>query len=88
MIQAQRLAWNFSLSPLLITVEPHLIRSFTCCQQFLDEENPERYEVQPRIPKEQVSLSAQAAESIHWVNLITGEFFAYAQKTIQTRKEG
>ena len=30
--EAQRLAWNFSRSRLLITVEPHLIRSWTCCE--------------------------------------------------------
>jgi len=75
MILAQRLAWNFSLSPLLITVEPHLIRSFTCCEQDPNRKSPEEYEVQPGISREQISLSEQVARSLHWVNLMTGEFF-------------
>ena len=69
------MAWNFSLSPLLITVEPHLIRSFTCCKQNPDEKNPTHYEIQPGISKEQISLSKQAARALHWINLITGKFF-------------
>jgi hypothetical protein len=73
--ETQRLAWNFSLSPLLVTVEPHLIRSFTCCEQEPWKKSPVEYEVQPGISREQISLSEQAARSLHWVNLITGQFF-------------
>lgn len=79
LLQAQRLAWNFSLSPLLITVEPHLIRSFTCCDK-PGKKNPEKYEVQPGIRKEQISLSHEAARSLHWVDLVSGQFFQKNQK--------
>src|SRR5687768_2160996 len=30
--EAHRLAWNFCRSPLLITLEPHIIRSWTSCE--------------------------------------------------------
>src|SRR5436305_13417937 len=29
----QRLGWNFSRSPMLVTIEPHLLRVWTCCKQ-------------------------------------------------------
>src|SRR3977135_3541786 len=31
--ELQRLGWNFSRSPMLITVEPQLLRVWTCCKQ-------------------------------------------------------
>ncbi len=72
--RAQRLAWNFSLSPLLITVEPHIIRSFTCCEQVRDEKEPDRYEVE-QIRREDLRLSERAARALHWVSLISGAFY-------------
>ncbi len=72
--EAQRLAWNFSLSPQIITIEPHLIRSFTCCEQTAGVQDPSAYEV-VSIAEETLSLSEQASRALHWVSLLTGEFF-------------
>src|SRR4051794_35641394 len=30
--ELHRLSWNFSHSPTLVTVEPHLLRIWTCCE--------------------------------------------------------
>src|SRR5260221_4882519 len=30
--EVRRLAWNFCRAPLLVTIEPHLLRSWTCCE--------------------------------------------------------
>jgi hypothetical protein len=72
--EAHRLAWNFSLSPLLITVEPHIIRSFTCCQP-PDDIDIDHYEVNNAIPRDDLSLSNEAARALHWVSLISGAFY-------------
>src|SRR6185369_918939 len=31
--EAHRLAWNFSYAPLLITIEPGLVRAWSCCEE-------------------------------------------------------
>ena len=31
--ETHRLAWNFSYAPLLITIEPGLVRSWSCCEE-------------------------------------------------------
>src|SRR5437899_12857310 len=30
--ELHRLAWNFSRCPMLVTIEPHLLRAWTCCE--------------------------------------------------------
>ncbi len=80
--EAQRLAWNFSLSPMLITVEPHIIRSFTCCEQTSEKVHPDRYVVKTILEKE-LSLSEEAARVLHWVSLISGEFFKINEHRFQ-----
>lgn len=87
--EAHRLAWNFCRSPLLLTVEPHLIRAWTCYEGPTDDraqlpsaEIPEaRVEV-----ADTVSLADQAAASLHWVNLVSGEFFAEFRSRFQTER--
>lgn len=76
---AQRLCWNFSWSPQLIVVEPHLVRSFTCCKPPHEKAELSSYEV-ARIHEVELgptgaSLAHQAAKSLHWVHLISGQFF-------------
>lgn len=76
--EAHTLAWNFSRSPLLITIEPHLLRTWTCCEppaerNFFNTIDAEI--VEARADLTDASLSQQAAESLHWVQFITGQFF-------------
>jgi N-6 DNA Methylase len=79
--ETHKLAWNFSRTPLLITIEPHTIRKWTCCEppvragQKTLFDNPE---IGPHIdlnPEAGTFLSEQAAASLHWIELITGHFF-------------
>lgn len=71
--ELHRLSWNFSHAPTLITIEPTLLRIWSCCEA----PNPERpidtYLVQ-NLPVEH--LEAQAARALHWINLVSGQFFA------------
>jgi hypothetical protein len=77
--EAHRLSWNFSRAPLLVTLEPHLIRAWSCCeppsaQQPLQGHAAEILQIplEPSAPK---TVLTQAARSLHWLQLVTGNFF-------------
>jgi hypothetical protein len=75
--EMQKLAWNFSRCPMFVTVEPHLLRAWTCC------EPPSEDLLAPcalsELPSVELakrgSLSRRAAQALHWVNLVSGQFF-------------
>ncbi len=77
--ETHRLAWSFCRSPLLITLEPHAIRAWSCCEppqrgDLFDSPAAEitdaRIDLQPG-----ASLAEQAARSLNWVDLVSGEFY-------------
>lgn len=78
--ELQRLAWNFSQTPALITVEPGLIRVWSCCIA-PESARPLSYYLAhemgpPTLLEIGLSpLERSAATAIHWVNLISGQFF-------------
>ncbi len=77
--EAHRLSWNFSHSPMLIALEPHQIRAWTCYEnpvifQSDGELSSEIREIRTDI-SEGITLAEQAANALHWVELITGRFF-------------
>jgi len=70
--QIHKLAWNFSRSPLLIIIEPNIVRAWTCCEpplreDALEQRGPEIMQVS--------SLTEQAAKALDWVQLASGQFF-------------
>ena len=76
-----RLAWSFSLTPSLITIEPQRLRIWTCYEEPPKEDdvikpvvNVSKQEIESF---NQVSLSGQAAETLrlHWADLVSGQFF-------------
>ena len=79
--ELHRLAWNFSHVPVVITVEPSLLRVWSCCEA----PNPDRqfqdYIVES-VPAEQLhearleQLEYSAARALHWINLVSGQFFS------------
>ena len=79
--ELQRLSWNFSHSPTVITIEPSLLRVWSCCEapdperpidQYLVEQLPAEYLDR----EETVGIEARAARALHWINLVSGRFFA------------
>ena len=68
--ETYRLAWSFSRARSLITLEPDLLRVWSCC---VDPEDP-RSDV-PITEATSASLSEQAAEALQWVELVSGQFF-------------
>lgn len=77
--ETHRLAWNFCRSPLLITVEPHLLRAWSCCEPPAELGSLNPFHAQIEELRFDIngapSLAQQAANSLHWVELASGEFF-------------
>ncbi|HEV7587696.1 MAG TPA: N-6 DNA methylase, partial [Longimicrobium sp.] len=77
--ETHRLAWNFCRAPLLVTLEPHVIQAWSCCEPPSDlgllQDNTAKVDELQVSTLEISSLSQQAAESLHWVELASGEFF-------------
>ncbi len=75
-----RLAWNFSRAPLLITIEPQLIRTWTCCEEpatNLHEISELSFQIREAelIFDETKSEAEYAAHALNWVRLATSDFF-------------
>ena len=89
LIEAQRLAWNFSRSLLLLTIEPTLIRKWSCYARPVDTEDDSRSATDwlesgqsPQIlPPIQFDTGTQTFKDIHeafalsWIDLLSGKFF-------------
>ena len=79
--EVHRLAWNFARSPLLITIDPVAIRSWSCC------EPPEAAEAmfsRIEISDARINLvDAQelAAHALSWTSLVSGDFFREPGRT-------
>lgn len=66
--ETHRLAWNYCKAPLLLTVEPHLVRGWTCCEPPTTE-SPESRIVHYAGTTDETSLM-----KFHWINLVSGHF--------------
>lgn len=84
--ELHRLAWNFSHSPTLITVEPGLLRVWSCCET-PDSHRPfDEFLVHQLTPSDladghAAALENRATRALHWINLVSGEFFSqHAQR--------
>ena len=78
--EIQRLSWNFSHVPTLITLEPESMRVWSCCEAPDPEVALDSYLVAHVTPsqlhaEELDSLEARAARALHWINLVSGQFF-------------
>ncbi|MEP1079277.1 N-6 DNA methylase [Leptolyngbya sp. PL-A3] len=68
--ETYRLAWSFSRARSLITLEPNLLRVWSCC---VDPKDPRSDE--PITVATSASLSEQATDALQWVELVSGQFF-------------
>jgi hypothetical protein len=77
--EVHKLAWNFCRSPLLITVEPHLVRAWSCYEA-PDSDPDAHFRIEP---VETLTfdgggtsvLSREAAAALDWIQLASGQFF-------------
>jgi len=84
LFMATYLAWNFSRSPMLVTVEPHLLRAWTCCEAPVDDlfsgSVVHELRADTLASAGQRSVSSAAASALHWINLVSGQFFRENEK--------
>jgi len=77
--EAHRLAWNFAQTPLLVTVEPTVVRAWTCCEKPEDTQplsRPNHVVAELQVSRSgKAFASDQAARALHWVELVSGRFF-------------
>lgn len=76
----QRLAWNFSHSPTVVTIESDLLRVWTCCeppdkQRTLNEYVVEELATNDLASSHPTDITKRASQTLHWVNLVSGQFF-------------
>ena len=77
--EAQRLCWNFSRAALLVTLEPTRIQAWTCTLAPKSNRRLDHLRVIPPIacpdgPSAADALQSEAAQALHWVNLVSGAF--------------
>jgi len=78
--ELQRLAWNFSHSPTVVTIESNLLRVWTCCEPPEVRRSINDYVVEELATDDLVSshptdITKRASQVLHWVNLVSGQFF-------------
>ena len=80
--ELQRLAWNFSRTSTLLTVEPHRVRAFTCYEKpsrnysgttLPSEISEARYDFK-EISEPSNSIAEQATHALSWLELVSGRF--------------
>ncbi|BAT63251.1 HsdM family class I SAM-dependent methyltransferase [Pseudomonas aeruginosa] len=78
--ELHRLSWNFSHSPILITLEPNLLRVWSCCEAPDPGKSISEFLVHQLLPEDLQedgeALENNAARALHWINLVSGEFFS------------
>lgn len=79
--ELHRLSWNFSHAPIVITIEPTLLRVWSCCEVPDPERQLDHYMVHSlsveHLRNEQPDeLEMRATRALHWMNLVSGQFFA------------
>lgn len=83
---AHNLAWNFCRTRLLITLERQRLRAWSCCLPPTAQETRVVFDDKPADLFSQSSVTETALHSLHWVSLVSGDFFR--QREAAFRKEG
>jgi hypothetical protein len=78
--ELHRLAWNFSYAPTVVTIEPDLVRVWTCCEppeadRFLTEYVIHEISASDLGKTRPGEETKRAAQVLHWANLVSGQFF-------------
>jgi hypothetical protein len=89
--EAQRLAWNFTRISLLITIEPDRVQTWTCSLAPKKNRKLAMLRVLPPLvlpPGESPAslLQTDAAQALHWVNLISGAFVRERAQKFRTEE--
>lgn len=91
--EAQRLAWNFTRASILITLEPHRVQAWSSAMAPKKGKSPRKLDALRALPplvveqgaKRTSLLESDAAQVLHWVNLVSGDFVK--ERPAKFRKE-
>jgi len=91
--EAQRLAWNFTRASILITFEPHRVQAWSSALAPKKGKTQRKLDVLRALPplvveqgaKRASLLESDAAQVLHWVNLVSGDFVK--ERPAKFRKE-
>jgi hypothetical protein len=87
--ETHRLAWSFCRSPLLLTLEPYLLRAWTCCEPPAQSDSSGPFGAELPDAKldlqSELSVSQRAAQALHWVQLASGQFFRKHENRFQRK---
>lgn len=80
--EAQRLAWNFTRASILITFEPHRVQAWSSAMAPKTGRSLRKLDALRAVPplvveqdaKRAGLLESEAAQVLHWVNLVSGDF--------------
>jgi len=72
---AHKLAWNFCRTRLLITLECQRLRAWSCCVPPTAQQDRIIFDDAPSDLVPPTSLTDTALHALHWVSLVTGDFF-------------
>lgn len=95
LFEAHRLAWSFCRTNLLVTVEPRLVRAWTCSESpAVDRYGAAtrsaarslRYLVVAEADPEQSAWTEGEAAELHWAELVTGQLFRKHPARFSDRK--
>ncbi|MCP4576926.1 MAG: SAM-dependent DNA methyltransferase [Deltaproteobacteria bacterium] len=82
-----QIAWSFSRSRALITIEPHCLRVWSSCEEpdeDLQQLTPISTLSRTDLESEtSATLSEQAAASLHWIDLVSGHYFQEHRQRFQ-----
>ncbi|QDT07202.1 N-6 DNA Methylase [Rubripirellula lacrimiformis] len=89
--EAQRLCWNFSKSALLVTLEPTRIQAWSC--SMAPTQNRKLHNLRVMEPIEATAgeteanvLQGDIAQTLHWVNLVSGAFLDQHKSKFQKKE--
>ncbi|MBN1360416.1 MAG: N-6 DNA methylase [Sedimentisphaerales bacterium] len=86
--QAHRLAWNFSRTALLITLEPHRLLAWSCWLNPQQETKDLQVQELRELPRARGgalnALQSSARDLLHWVSLITGNYLKQQPKKFRS----
>lgn len=76
----RRLAWNFCHAKLLITIEPHLIRTWSCYEK-PNEQTGEFPDIPITSEGDRATINIDSLiDTLHWVQLASGQYFTVNQR--------
>ena len=87
--EVHRLSWNFSRTPLLLTVDTNTLRAFSCCEppsceQSVHELPSELTEASycfTKTDRNTLGMEDQASQALHWLEIVSGRLIKqYEQK--------